>query len=220
MIRLGKLPILASVIALVGCASAPSEPRPNLSLLKGENIEWVESGAYEAALAQTARPAVDTLERYLRGVTPQNFAIVFDIDETLVSNWSYLRQRQFALSEPTFAEWVRAGNPAPILPMRGLYARAQAYAIPIFLVTGRPESLRAATEQNLRTAGYWGWERLFMKPDGYRDPSIIPFKSGVRKALTEQGYDIILNVGDQHSDLAGGYARHAFKLPNPFYYIP
>ncbi|MGB6550988.1 MAG: HAD family acid phosphatase [Xanthobacteraceae bacterium] len=30
---------------------------------------------------------------------------------------------------------------------------------------------------------------------------------------------MIANVGDQESDLSGGYAEKTFKLPNPFYYI-
>ncbi len=30
----------------------------------------------------------------------------------------------------------------------------------------------------------------------------------------------LLNVGDQDSDLEGGYARNRVKLPNPFYFIP
>lgn len=34
------------------------------------------------------------------------------------------------------------------------------------------------------------------------------------------GFRIIVNVGDQESDLAGGHAERAFKLPNPFYIIP
>ena len=33
------------------------------------------------------------------------------------------------------------------------------------------------------------------------------------------GYLIILNVGDQESDLTGGFADRTFKLPNPFYFI-
>jgi len=28
---------------------------------------------------------------------------------------------------------------------------------------------------------------------------------------------IIANIGDQESDLAGGFAEKTFKLPNPFY---
>ena len=30
----------------------------------------------------------------------------------------------------------------------------------------------------------------------------------------------MLNVGDQWSDLQGGYADHVLKLPNPTYYLP
>jgi hypothetical protein len=28
------------------------------------------------------------------------------------------------------------------------------------------------------------------------------------------------NVGDQQSDLDGGFAEKAFRVPNPFYFIP
>jgi hypothetical protein len=31
---------------------------------------------------------------------------------------------------------------------------------------------------------------------------------------------VIVNVGDQWSDLRGGYALRGFKLPNPMYTIP
>jgi HAD superfamily, subfamily IIIB (Acid phosphatase) len=39
----------------------------------------------------------------------------------------------------------------------------------------------------------------------------------VRRKLTAEGYIIIANIGDQDSDLTGGYAERIFKLPNPFY---
>jgi hypothetical protein len=29
----------------------------------------------------------------------------------------------------------------------------------------------------------------------------------------------VVNLGDQESDLDGGHAERAFKLPNPFYFI-
>jgi hypothetical protein len=32
-------------------------------------------------------------------------------------------------------------------------------------------------------------------------------------------YTILENLGDQRSDLAGGHARHRYKLPNPVYVI-
>lgn len=217
---LRRFVVPAVVLVVAGCASSPREPAPNLTLLKDENVAWHDSGEYAAAFARSAQPARDALEGYLRGETPQNFAIVFDIDETLLSNWPYLAARQFAITGDSFAEWTKRERAIALPPTREIYARALAYQIPIFLVTGRPESLREATIADLREAGYWGWTELFLKPRDYVDPSMIPFKSGVRKMLTDRGYDIILNVGDQRSDLEGGYSRRAVKLPNPFYYIP
>jgi len=34
------------------------------------------------------------------------------------------------------------------------------------------------------------------------------------------GVTIIVNVGDQESDLAGSHAERTFKVPNPFYFVP
>jgi hypothetical protein len=33
------------------------------------------------------------------------------------------------------------------------------------------------------------------------------------------GFTIIANIGDQKSDLEGGYAEMTFKVPSPFYFI-
>jgi len=38
--------------------------------------------------------------------------------------------------------------------------------------------------------------------------------------IEEAGYAIIVTVGDQQSDLDGGFAECGFKLPDPFYFIP
>jgi hypothetical protein len=51
--------------------------------------------------------------------------------------------------------------------------------------------------------------------------TVVDYKSGERKKVAAQGYKIILNVGDQMSDLNGDpQAEKSVKLPNPFYFIP
>ena len=50
--------------------------------------------------------------------------------------------------------------------------------------------------------------------------TVKQFKLAMRKKIHDMGYDVILNLGDQHSDLLGGYAENNIKLPNPFYLIP
>ncbi len=49
----------------------------------------------------------------------------------------------------------------------------------------------------------------------------IQYKSLTRKHIEDDlGYKIVANVGDQVSDLSGGYANKDYKLPNPMYYLP
>ena len=50
--------------------------------------------------------------------------------------------------------------------------------------------------------------------------SAADFKAPERRKIAEQGYSILLSMGDQASDLEGGFAERTFKLPNPVYYLP
>jgi acid phosphatase len=90
----------------------------------------------------------------------------------------------------------------------------------IFFITGRSESQRAATERNLADVGYAGYTRLIMEPAGAHYVSAADFKAPQRRAVEGEGYTVIANLGDQPSDLDGGYAERTFLLPNPFYRIP
>ncbi len=46
------------------------------------------------------------------------------------------------------------------------------------------------------------------------------FKAACRKEIESKGYHIVVNMGDQLSDLEGGHADGEFKLPNPMYFVP
>ena len=48
----------------------------------------------------------------------------------------------------------------------------------------------------------------------------MELEAAERKKLVDQGYTIIVNMGDQMSDLDGGFAERTYKLPNPFYFVP
>ncbi len=45
-------------------------------------------------------------------------------------------------------------------------------------------------------------------------------KAQVRRQLVKQGWKIGPSIGDQISDMAGGYLTHGFLLPNPMHYLP
>jgi len=48
----------------------------------------------------------------------------------------------------------------------------------------------------------------------------IQYKSGTRAYIESQGYEVVADIGDQFSDLLGGFADKTFKMPNPNYYLP
>ena len=111
------------------------------------------------------------------------------------------------------------GRSVALVPTRKLVERARVLGVAVFFVTGRPPRLRASTERNLREQGYT-WDGVILIPPGRRFTSAVDFKAPERRKLAEQGYTILLSMGDQQSDLDGGYAERTFKLPNPVYFLP
>jgi HAD superfamily, subfamily IIIB (Acid phosphatase) len=148
---------------------------------------------------------------------PLKLALVLDIDETSLSNYTQLNLGGFSNATAALATAAVAGVSPAIAPTLDLYRRARAAGISVFAITGRPAAIQTQTRQNLNNAGYTDLAGIFFKPGS---DQVIPFKSGQRAALEGQGYRIVANVGDQESDLAGGHADRSFKLPNPFYFIP
>ena len=156
-------------------------------------------------------------------------AIVLDIDETSLSNWPAYRVNGWVRilngecdlqQGPCGLRAFQArGQSTAIQPTLHLAQRAEALGVAVFFITGRPAALRAATERNLREQGYQ-WTDVMFVPDGAKFTSVADFKAAERKRIAEQGYTILLTMGDQDSDLRGGYAERTFKLPNPVYVVP
>lgn len=222
-----KTALGTALLVLVGLScAAPSLAREpvNLDFRKQEIVRYHDSGAYDVDVHEVIVRA----RAYLGQRAAENsreggnakLALVLDIDETSLSNWGSLVRLEFGGTPETIADRIDLGKDPAIPETLGLYRYAVSLGVPVFFITGRHERLRAATEKNLRAVGYEQWEQLFMKPDDYEKKSVIPFKSGARKEIEDKGYRIIVNVGDQYSDLAGGHAERVFKLPDPFYYIP
>jgi hypothetical protein len=148
----------------------------------------------------------------------KRLAIVFDIDETALSNYSAIVADGFVYGPKSQAEATDEIGTA-IRPTLDLYNLAKSKGITPFFVTGRPEAQRTPTEDNLRREGYADWKQLFLKPAGFTGTT-VQYKTGARQQIEGQGYRIVASVGDQYSDLAGGHEDTAFKLPNPFYFLP
>ena len=159
-------------------------------------------------------------------------ALVLDIDETSLSNWLEIDQDDFAFmpsgqcslqlgTTSGDQEWELSARAEALMPTLDLFNTAKSLGVTVFFITGRPDrfDLRAATVKNLKEAGYDGWQDLVMRPISSAG-SVADYKSSARKAIQDKKYHIILNVGDQQSDVDGGFADQTFRVPNPFYFIP
>gem|GEM_PF-592943 len=163
----------------------------------------------------TTKPKAKAKTKAKAAAAPAKPAIVLDIDETSLSNYSGLVATNFSSAGTAIP--AAAGTGTAIAPILALYRDARAKGVAVFFVTGRPSAIAQATADNLERAGYTaGWDGLQFKP---ADQTTVAFKAGARAAIEQRGYDVLLDAGDQESDLNGGHADRLFKLPNPYYFI-
>ena len=167
--------------------------------------------------------------------TVTNPAIVLDVDDTLL--WNYDLEDgalHFDYDPVVQDEWVQ-GQKFPAVPGLAAFvdkAVTQGYAV--FAVTGRSSGQEAATLGNLTKVGFGA---TFTADNVFTRPAVVPdyvtcatascttveFKAGTRAYLESAAggsHTVVLNIGDQWSDLKGGHAARTLKLPNPMYYLP
>jgi acid phosphatase len=200
---------------------------PNLYEVQQRVEDYIRSGRYDADVARVDAEATAWLEQRAKAMARP--AIVLDIDETSLSNWTAYRLNGWGRVTGGGCDlqqgpcglraWQALGQSTALAPTLALARRARELNVAVFFISGRPANLREATERNLREQGY-EWTGVIILPEGAKFASAVDFKAPERRKLTEQGYTILLSLGDQESDLKGGYAERTFKLPNPVYFLP
>ena len=188
-------------------------------------------------------------ERFLRNGHKIK-AVVLDVDDTTLATWNYEIFSNWAYNPTTNANYVNGQLFPAVPGMVKMVSKAMAEGYAIIWITGRPATQEAATLGNLTSdgigvdAGYPapttlndGEDGLFTKPAVADYPdylkaacadeiaagkscTTIHYKSATRAHIESLGYDIVANFGDQFSDLKGGSADRAFKMPNPNYFLP
>ncbi len=201
-----------------------AKPMTNLAFVKQKLIRYHDSGAYYYGIDKVTDRAQQYLAQRVaennKLKTKKSLAVVFDIDETSLSNYPDMLKLDFGFVPKLADKMMEKADDKAIPGTLKLYQYAIANHVAVFFITGRKENLRKITEENLKNAGYTKWAKLYLEPEAYHEKTVIGFKSSTRKAIADKGYDIVFSMGDQYSDLAGGYADRTYKLPDPYYYIP
>jgi predicted secreted acid phosphatase len=204
--------------------SLPPEP-PNLGALKIKLLAYHDCTAptcYTPTINRQSDLAIAILRRRVAQAKPgEKLAMVLDIDETSLSGWDFEKTDDFGyIVKDSDAFIAKAQLPAIAGTLR-VFNEAISRGVSVFFITGRPEAQRPATAANLSFAGYKNWTGLALRGPHPKEEKVTAYKSGERRKILDAGYKIILNIGDQISDLNGpAQAERSIKLPDPFYLIP
>lgn len=214
----------------IGATLASSCP----AVAKSSEMPFPDNSQYNKEMTTIEAQASSCAVTRLSSQSVLNPMFVFDIDDTLTSGYIADCQNGFAKYQPQV--WQQAKESSAFVRTPQMYKLLQyafSHNISVALVTGRPIAQYTMTVQNLITA-YPEFEsninqlvslgNLMLVPESEGNWTIDSFKNTARQELINKGYTIILNMGDQYSDLDYIYPYSnapacSYKLPNYMYYI-
>ncbi len=204
------------------------------AIAHASGLPFPESSQYSKEMQAIELRATDCVTLELSTQKIKNPMFVFDIDDTLTSGYIADCQDGFAKYQPQVWQQAKESNAFTRTPqMEKLLKYAFTHDVSVAMVTGRPISQYTMTIQNVITA-YPEFEsninqlvsqgNLMLVPTDKEQWTMDSFKNVARQELIKKGYTIILNMGDQYSDLDYIYPyvnppKCSYKLPNYMYYI-
>jgi len=210
-----KLIFLAIVISIFYYGTAQDYTLPNLGVSKKAIREYIQSGQYELDQKKAIDDALLILDNLKIPGAP---LVIFDVDETTLSNMEYLLNYDFGYEHESWNKWVLSAKAPAIKNVKRFYDTLISRNINVVFMTGRSVGQYEATLKNLKEVGYTKFDTLICKSPEFSGKKAIEYKSEVRRRLSQK-YNIIGTVGDQWSDSDGGYTIIKVKLPNLFYFL-
>lgn len=206
-----RLSINVLVLALLaGCAGGITSEKPaveaQLQNQAALGVVWMQqSGEYNALAYQAfnyAKQAFDSAT----AAKGKRKAVAVDLDETLIDNSPYAGW-QVKNGQPfegeTWTQWVNARESGAIAGAVEFSNYVNANGGTVFFVSNRRDDVeKAATIDDMKRLGFHNVseETLFLKTDKSN-------KSPRFKAIEDQGYEIVLYVGDNLNDFGDATYR-------------
>ena len=237
---MSRLAAALLAFAFAGCASSPEKAaaptRPTARAYSAPTVHWARTSAeYRALAVQSYRLARERVLAAAAGRRPRSWAVVLDVDETVLDTSLYAKERMAAgggFDEASWAEHVRRRVDRAVPGARDFLEAVHGQSGVIALVTNRREPICEDTRQNLASERLPFDVVLCRAEDapGDKGPRFQQVESGV--ALPELGrLEILAFVGDNILDFPGGaqslrdapddslalFGTRYFVLPNPVY---
>lgn len=206
-----KIVNLILIIVISGCYNKPK----NLSLAKQEVEDYYTSGKYQKELEKI----INTAKKHFSKPAKNNETVIFDIDETALSDFENYKNLDFGYIPKLYHEWILCACAKAIPEVKELYDHLINLGYTIIFLTGRKHNDYDPTYKNLINQGYTKFEKLIVRSKEEANLSAKEYKSNARAKLANQGYKIVGSIGDQESDITGPYIGKGIKLPNYIYII-
>ena len=214
-------------VALADPADDTAGEPANVGDAKTAAIAYHDSGQYERELAEVAAQAINWIGT--QAPAAPRAAVVFDIDETALSNWEVIKANDFGRFIDGPVQPARCMRLAGLGPDRAVDGDpADAGHLHHGQGSGRSHLLhhrprrRAARGDGAQPAVN-GLHRIHPADHGAGGCAVRVggrLQGAAARRIEAEGYTIVANIGDQPSDLAGGHSEQTFLLPDPFYRIP
>lgn len=182
-----------------------------------KNVQnYYENGQYEAEMKEIIDNTIEELSSLEWGENP---LVIFDVDETTLSNYEHTKELGFGFNWELWHEWLLQADADAIPQTKRFYDWLIENDVYVVFMTGRQYEVYDATLKNLKAEGFTEFENLITRSPKTGKMSAVVFKSYERGILADKGYSIIATIGDQWSDLEGDNTGLKVKLPNYLYLI-
>ena len=188
-------------------------------MTKDQVVEYYETDAHEQEVSKILKQARDIVNS---ADISEETVVVLDIDESSLNHYKALKEYDFPQGDnhKVWNECIFADAGTPIQATLDFYKFCLDKGLKIFFVSARVADSIDATKLALKDAGYTQFEDVFVFPKeiaDYNPDRFTNFKSERRAYIESLGFKILLSVGDQPSDLIGGFTKYTCELPNYLY---
>lgn len=196
--------------------SCKSDDLINLRVAKDRVKDYYESGKYDEEMDSIFSDAKDQIKNIK---IKNNSTVIFDVDDTALSNYEISKKLDFGYDYTIVQDWVMGAKLPAIKQTKDFYDFLKSKNIKRIFLTSRNFDEYVATYKNLIDKGYNDFDTLIVRSKSDKDLGSQNFKTKERENLTKAGYEIIATVGDQWTDLNGGFSGIKIKVPNYLYEI-
>ncbi|HEY0245212.1 MAG TPA: 5'-nucleotidase, lipoprotein e(P4) family [Mucilaginibacter sp.] len=211
MIKKFQLSFLAGILILTyaACTTKPVDNKPETSIINDGKV-WASlyqqrAAEYKALCFQAYNLARLRLDKAITKHSKKPYAVVTDIDETLLDNSPYDAARAIQnldFDSKTWKQWTAKGIADTVPGAPSFFKYAASRGVAVYYITNRDEDERTGTMKNLK---------LYNLP--YADSTHLLLKQKasskeIRRQQVLKTHQIVLLFGDNLPDFDAQYDNH------------